>query len=447
MTEQTSQSLAITPIEIKMPNVPELKVIESLKELARIAAAGQLAKTKNPHDAFFIAMYGMELGIPPMTAMRTIYSVNGGAPTCSGEAMLSLLRKSGKVRVKVPNPGEVKDSATVTIERLDTGEKGDFTFTMEMARRAGLVKEKSNWEKYPQMMLIWRAVSMGAKLLCSDIIGGLYTVEEIYPDTPVDETGAPVGDVVEGTIVEEKAPATRQDSKPDERIPDPTPEPWANAERIDFLLAEWGKKNIQASDVKRILRFDDIRNYAKWNTIFTSGKEAFEYVIAKVNEEMANTPPATPKKSQWTAEDLATAETLHMDYDLADNAAALALVQAKTWAEFKNLSVARSKLMTAAIARKIPMIAYGARYIKVVKGDKETTYVEFTTPTAIRLYSREALRNLGDDWFLYVETWEPGQAYEFAEDTMPPLKVAWEKKSNYFQATSVTVYSSAPEPA
>jgi hypothetical protein len=187
-----NETTAITTTTRTMPAIPTLDKVQAVQALVTMACKSGMSKAKNPADAFFIAMYGIELGIPPITALRTIYSVAGGAPTCSGEAMLSLLRGSGKVKIGVPDPGTVKDKATVKMERIDTGEKAEFTFTMEMANRAGLVKSGGNWSKYPQMMLIWRAVSMGAKLLCSDIIGGLYTYEEINPDMPVDETGAPV---------------------------------------------------------------------------------------------------------------------------------------------------------------------------------------------------------------------------------------------------------------
>jgi hypothetical protein len=178
-----------------MPSVPDEQTINSVWQLAKIASASGMSKARKPEDAFFIAMYGLELGIPPMTALRTIYSISGGVPTCSGEALLSLMRKSPKVRVEVPNVGEITDSATITIKRLDTGEQQSFTYTKEMAQKAGLTN-KDNWKKHLHMMLFWRVVSMGAKAMCSDIVGGLYTIEEIAPDSQVNEQGELVGEVI-----------------------------------------------------------------------------------------------------------------------------------------------------------------------------------------------------------------------------------------------------------
>lgn len=191
----SENAIVVREDAVIMPSVPDSKTIESVWRLAKIASASGMAKAKKPEDAFFIAMYGLELGIPPMTALRTIYSIQGGVPTCSGEALLSLMRKSPKVRIQVPNVGEITDSATITIERLDTGETQSFTYTKAMAQKAGLAN-KDNWKKHLHMMLFWRVISMGAKAMCSDIVGGLYTIEEIAPDSQVNEQGELVGEVI-----------------------------------------------------------------------------------------------------------------------------------------------------------------------------------------------------------------------------------------------------------
>ena len=45
-------------------------------------------------------------------------------------------------------------------------------FTIEMANRAGLAN-KSNWKKYPEAMLYWRAVSQLCRQFFPDVLGGL----------------------------------------------------------------------------------------------------------------------------------------------------------------------------------------------------------------------------------------------------------------------------------
>lgn len=269
-------------ISIAMPVVPSLATIQSVEALAKLAARSGLTKAKTPEQAFFIAMYGLELGIPPMTALRTIYSVEKGGrmgpPTCSGEALLALMRRSGKVIVTIPDPSTVIDSATVHVKRMDTGEEGSFTFTMEMAKKASLIRSGSAWETYPHMMMIWRAVSMASKVMCSDITGGLYTVEEIYTDTQVDEAGEPIGDIVEGS-------GSR------------AVKPWATADSVEYLYNHALKtiKDLSKSEFTRLAGIPAFDDYAAWNEKYAMGRDAWAVIEKNFNEEMAAQPPAAPK--------------------------------------------------------------------------------------------------------------------------------------------------------
>lgn len=218
MTQQTTTALS-TEVQVQgyglsRPHVPSNETIEGLYKMAQYAAESGLAKTTNAFEIHFRMMLGYELGIAPMAAIRTIYAVNG-VPTCSGEAMLALIRKSGLLS-KLEVSGDDK-SCSVTMGRKDTGEEMTFTFTIEKAQRAGLVG-KQVWKAYPDKMLKWRAISEGAKFLFSDVIGGLYTVEEISPDTPMDENGNPTDQI----IVEKPEPQPQ-------RPPEPTPEPAATS--------------------------------------------------------------------------------------------------------------------------------------------------------------------------------------------------------------------------
>ena len=52
-------------------------------------------------------------------------------------------------------------------------------WTIEMARTAGLVKEKSNWVKIPTDMLVARAQSRLARMVYPDLLAGLYTPDEL----------------------------------------------------------------------------------------------------------------------------------------------------------------------------------------------------------------------------------------------------------------------------
>jgi hypothetical protein len=184
---------------IGIPAIPSEGEVRSLALIADYAARSgflrsQAAKTdmmQRQADAFFVIMYGREMGIPPMTALKTIWVLNG-QPTASSQAILAMAKRRG-VEVQTPNPAEVKDRAIVKIRRPG-GEWREYVYTDEMAARAGL-SGKDNWKKHHAEMLIWRAVSTGLRFEAPDIIGGLYSHEEIAPDIQVDESG----EIVEAT--------------------------------------------------------------------------------------------------------------------------------------------------------------------------------------------------------------------------------------------------------
>jgi hypothetical protein len=76
---------------------------------------------------------------------------------------------------------------------------GEETFTIEMAERAGLLKNPT-WNAYPEAMLFSRALTAGMRTHCPDALGGhpAYTPEELGGD-----------DVVPVTVTE-PAPAAPQ---------------------------------------------------------------------------------------------------------------------------------------------------------------------------------------------------------------------------------------------
>jgi hypothetical protein len=128
---------------------------------------------------------GAELGFPPMRALASLVVVNGKL-TLQGDAMLALIRASGKGRVIVGVTGEGENRvAHCDIERFDTKEKDRVTFSWQDAKRAGLTG-KDTYKSYGEDMLIWKAVARAARRYFSDVIGGVSTEEDArtYEPTP-----------------------------------------------------------------------------------------------------------------------------------------------------------------------------------------------------------------------------------------------------------------------
>jgi hypothetical protein len=120
---------------------------------------------------------GRELGVGAMASLRGFHIIEG-KPAMSAGLMTALILRSGKAKyfrcVK-----STSDVATFRTERIGDGEPVEVTFSMEDAKRAGLVKEKSGWAKFPADMLVARATARLARLVYPDICFGLYTPEEL----------------------------------------------------------------------------------------------------------------------------------------------------------------------------------------------------------------------------------------------------------------------------
>src|SRR5687768_15929830 len=95
---------------LMIPAVPTEGEIRSLAMIADYAARSNFLRStapRNQHDqrqadAFFVIMYGRELGIPPMTALKMIFVLDG-QPSASTQAIVGLARRRG-VEIDIPDP-------------------------------------------------------------------------------------------------------------------------------------------------------------------------------------------------------------------------------------------------------------------------------------------------------------------------------------------------------
>jgi hypothetical protein len=134
------------------------------------------AAIKSPEQAIAIALKGRELGIPMMQAFAHIHIIQG-KPTISAELMLSLIFRN--CPGAVVDYTETDDQRCVIQARRPNGSAVRFSFSMDDAKKAGLLS-KDSWAKYPGAMLRARAISIMARALFPDaIMGCSYTPEEL----------------------------------------------------------------------------------------------------------------------------------------------------------------------------------------------------------------------------------------------------------------------------
>lgn len=149
-------------------------------ELAKAGGFVPRAFLGKPEAIAACVLMGVELGIGPMEALRSIHVIDG-KPTMSADMMLGRAIRAG-VRHQW-----VRSDASVAHLRLtrDGFAAHEHSYTIDEAKAAGLAS-KDNWRKYPAAMLRARCVSAALRAFAPDVLGsGIYTPEELDGDDHV----------------------------------------------------------------------------------------------------------------------------------------------------------------------------------------------------------------------------------------------------------------------
>lgn len=170
---------------------------------ASLAIAESIASTTfvptsyrgRPADVLAAILFGREIGLGPMTALRDVYMIDG-RPALAAHRQLAALRKGG---VMILESEATSSRAYIRAQRQDTGEIMAVEFTYEEAEKVdnGKLVDKKNWRSYPADMLWARCVGRLTRRLGPDLLGGLppYVAEEVADfsgwGVEYDDTGAP----------------------------------------------------------------------------------------------------------------------------------------------------------------------------------------------------------------------------------------------------------------
>lgn len=141
---------------------------------------------------------GRDLGIPPVPAMTGIHIVQGHV-TLAASTMAALIQRSQKYRYRIVSLTNI-ECRIEFYERLgrrlyqdqpDEALIGVSVFTLDDAKRAGLVRDRSPWTHYPRNMLFARALSNGARWFTPEIFYGPVYVPEEVSDQTTEPTATP----------------------------------------------------------------------------------------------------------------------------------------------------------------------------------------------------------------------------------------------------------------
>lgn len=134
-----------------------------------------------PQDLYIAWAMGYQIGIAPESAMQCIAVING-KPAMWGDDMLALCMAHPDFEDIIEVPLLGKDGSIVgyccTVKRYGMEPKMN-EFTLEMAKRAGLLGKVGPWTQYPERMLKLRARGFTLRDAFPDALKGIKPREEV----------------------------------------------------------------------------------------------------------------------------------------------------------------------------------------------------------------------------------------------------------------------------
>lgn len=179
-----------------------LATVDDMFRFAMAVHQSELAPRgfNSPQQIFVAIEMGLELGLAPMAALRTIAVING-RPSLWGDGMLGVVMRARELEsIEETIEGEIGEDLSKTpddvqavcrMKRKGLESVTVKTFSVAQARRANLWgnPKKSPWLEYPERMLQMRARGFALRDLFPDITLGMLTAEEardIAPDKSFD---------------------------------------------------------------------------------------------------------------------------------------------------------------------------------------------------------------------------------------------------------------------
>lgn len=128
-----------------------------------------------PGNILVAIQKGLEIGLSPMAALESIAVINGRA-SLWGDALLGLVQVSPQYEWH--NEAESIPTKGVCIVKRKGHEPHRVEFSIEDAKRAGLLGKSGPWQQYTARMLTLRARAFALRDKFADVLKGLSMAEE-----------------------------------------------------------------------------------------------------------------------------------------------------------------------------------------------------------------------------------------------------------------------------
>jgi hypothetical protein len=237
--------------------IPTQAEVQAIEVMAKHAVESKYVEKLGGYAGVFsIAMYARELNIPIMSALFGGMANIMGKITIAPQLMNAMIRKAGhKLKIDSNDQRCIIDGV-----RKDTGEVCSVSFSLEDARKAGLIKANGGWEKYPSDMCFARALSRLARRLFPDVIGMAYVEGEIddEPEKEDKEQVETIEEVVKESTHEELHVEFKAKFKDIENM---------DYDLNDFLkVTSEGSKKSQEDVKRQALKYPErfSKSYLKW---------------------------------------------------------------------------------------------------------------------------------------------------------------------------------------
>jgi len=188
-----------------LPAPPARSELDDLARLGQWLAWSESGKDDERSRGAAAALrlyYARELGLTPMAAASL--SVIAGKLVIGADLARALARRSGYRVRRIQSDDQVCIADIVVIQ---TGEiLGDATFTIEDARRAGLIRDRSAWKTHPARMLWARASVYAIKDHTPEVLLGIVLDDEQREIEQAQTTDVPWDDELDELEAEASEP-------------------------------------------------------------------------------------------------------------------------------------------------------------------------------------------------------------------------------------------------
>jgi hypothetical protein len=199
-----------------------------IQRIAPVLKESRLFGVATDAQAVAILLKGYELGLSFTASFEFIHVIEGRPSLSPRGALALILNSPDYAGIEITDE---PDACTVTLRRRN-GLVYTSRFTMEDAKRADLIKERSGWERYPANMLRWRAIGFASDVVFPDITGGLKRADELGADL------TPEGDILDGDW--SLPPSVEESTTPTSSVPSPTEGGGVDVGRLGELTKRWG---------------------------------------------------------------------------------------------------------------------------------------------------------------------------------------------------------------